>query len=322
MVANRRGATFNIAWGDVEQMEEEQLYTLMVIPHANSPTLSLQFPLKWVKAAGLILSVIACFGLVFAFNYQQARIAAEELKLLTCEFQEQQQQILLIAQQAEELENDIAAIRELDETVRDMMNLSSPKKNEQPVRAASGEIAGSRSTTPSRGGLAATMLRTEMGLQSVRESIPESKNALQSLTKDIASQQAKERATPSIWPTSGKITSSYGYRNSPFGYGRQFHSGIDIGAKRGVPIYATADGTVRFSGYKSGYGYVVHISHGYGYTTVYAHMSKTAARNGQSVQRGHVIGYVGSSGRTTGPHLHYEVRVDGDTVNPWPYMNR
>lgn len=304
-------------------MEEEQLYTLMVIPHANSPTLSCQFPLKLVKAAGLFLSVLACFGLVFAFNYQQAQIAAQEFKLLATEFQEQQQQILVIAKQAEELENDIAAIKELDETVRDMMKLSSPKNDtEQPTSSASDQLAATRLPTPSRGGLAATILRTEKDLQSVRESIPESKDALQNLTVDIASQQAKDRATPSIWPTSGRITSSYGYRISPFGYSRQFHSGIDIGASRGTPIYATADGSVRFCGYQSGYGYVVHLSHGYGYTTVYAHMSKIAARSGQSVQRGDLIGYVGSSGRSTGPHLHYEVRVNGNTVNPWPYMNR
>ncbi len=302
-------------------MEEEQMYTLMVIPHANSPTLSWQFPLKWVKIVGLSLSILACFSLVLAFNYQQAKIAAQELKTLACEYQEQQQQFLVIAKQAAELENDMAAIRELDETVRDMMKLS-PKQSNLETSLTQGQAQATRLATASRGGLAATILRTEMGLQAVRESLPDSKDALQSLTKDIASQQEKDRATPASWPVNGRITSSYGYRLSPFGYGRQFHSGIDIGAKRGTPIYATADGTVKFAGYQSGYGYVVHISHGYGYTTVYAHMSKLASRVGQSVKRGDVIGYVGSSGRSTGPHVHYEVRVNGNAVNPWPYMTR
>jgi len=302
-------------------MDEEQVYTFMVIPHANSPTLSWRIPLKWIRSLGLILSILACFGFVFAYSYQQARLAALELKVLSDEFQEQQKLFLAIAKQAEELENDIAAIRELDETVRTMMKLK-PKQSEEDNSAATAQATALRLPTPSRGGLATTILRTEMGLQMVREAIPASKDALQDLTKDIAAQQAKERATPSIWPTSGRITSSYGYRLSPFGYGRQFHSGIDIGASRGTPIYATADGKVTFAGYQGGYGYVVFISHGYGYSTVYAHMSKIAARAGQSVQRGDVIGYVGSSGRSTGPHLHYEVRVNGSTVNPWPYMNR
>lgn len=297
------------------------MYTLMVIPHANSPTLSWQFPLKWIRMVGLSLSILACFSLVLAFNYQQAKIAAHELKMLACEFQEQQQQFLVIAKQAAELENDIAAIRELDETVRGMMKLS-PKQSNLEASSTSGQPLATRLPTASRGGLATTILHTEIGLQAVRELLPDSKDVLQSLTKDIASQQAKERSTPSIWPVGGRITSSYGYRLSPFGYGRQFHSGIDIGAKRGTPIYATADGTIKFAGYQSGYGYVVHISHGYGYTTVYAHMSKLASRTGQSVKRGEVVGYVGSSGRSTGPHLHYEVRVNGNTVNPWPYMNR
>lgn len=301
--------------------KEEPMYTLMVIPHANSPTLSWQFPLRWIRIIGLALSILACFCLVLSFNYQQARIAAKELKTLACEFQEQQQQFLVIAKQAAQLENDIAAIRELDETVRDMMKLS-PKRTSTETSSANEYLLATRLPTASRGGLSATILRTEIGLQAVRELLPDSKDVLQNLTKDIASQQAKERATPSIWPTSGRITSSYGYRLSPFGYSRQFHSGIDIGTKRGTPIYSTADGTVKFAGYQSGYGYVIHVSHGYGYTTVYAHMSKLAARAGQSVKRGDVIGYVGSSGRSTGPHLHYEVRVNGNTVNPWPYMNR
>ena len=302
-------------------MDKEQVYTFMVIPHTDSPTLSWRMPIRWIRIIGLSLSILACFGFVFAFNYQQARLAAEELRVLSDEFQEQQQLFLVIAKQAEELENDIAAIRELDETVRDIMKLK-PKQSELQTTSADQQVAALRLPTPSRGGLAATILRTEIGLQTVREAIPASKDALQTLTKDIETQQAKERATPSIWPTSGRITSSYGYRLSPFGYGKEFHSGIDIGAPRGTPIYATADGKVEFAGYQGGYGYVVHISHGYGYTTVYAHMSKTAARAGQSVKRGDVIGYVGSSGRSTGPHLHYEVRVNGSTVNPWPYMNR
>ncbi len=302
-------------------MGEDQFYTLMVIPHADSPTISCRIPLKWIRVVGLSLSILACFCFCFTFNYQRARMAAQELKLLSEEYQEQQQVFLAIAKQAEELENDIAAIRELDETVRDMMKLK-PKQSAEETSSTDEKAAALRVPTPSRGGLAATILRTELGLQSVREALPDSKDALESLTKDITAQQAKERATPSGWPTSGRITSSYGYRLSPFGYGRQFHSGIDIGASRGTRIYATADGTVKFAGFQGGYGYVVYLSHGYGYTTVYAHMSKIAVRAGQKVTRGQVIGYVGSSGWSTGPHLHYEVRVNGSPVNPWPYMNR
>ena len=301
--------------------KEEPMYTLMLISHAKSPALSWQFSLKWVRMLGLALTVLVCLSLVFSFNYQQAKIAAKELRVLAGEYKEQQQQFLAIAKQAAELEQDIAAVRELDETVRDMMHLS-PKQASLEASGVSNTAVAFRLPTASRGGLSATILRTQMGLQAVRELLPDSKNVLENLTEDIATQQAKERATPSIWPTSGRITSRYGYRLSPFGYGRQIHTGIDIGTKRGTPIYATADGTVKFSGYQSGYGYVIHVYHGYGYTTVYAHMSKLGARCGQSVKKGDVIGYVGSSGRSTGPHLHYEVRVNGKTVNPWPYMNR
>ncbi|NLY54493.1 MAG: M23 family metallopeptidase [Firmicutes bacterium] len=303
--------------------KQEAVYTLMVISHTNSPTISWQLPLRRVKFIGFSLAALACICLILTFNYCQARRAARELQNLTFEFQEQQQQLLAIAKQAADLEQEIIAVRELDETVRDIMNLA-PRATSSSLEIQPQIALASVARLPgvSRGGLSTTIIRTEQGLQTVRELLPTSKNTLETLTKDIAKQQAKERATPSIWPTYGRITSSYGYRLSPFGYGRQFHAGIDIGAPRGTPIYATADGTVSFAGFQSGYGYVVYINHGYGYTTVYAHMSKLGSRSGQQVKRGDVIGYVGSSGLSTGPHLHYEVRVNGKTVNPLPYIGR
>lgn len=301
--------------------KKEPVYTLMVVPHANNPTLSWQFPLRWVRIIGLALATLACFSLILSFNYQQAKIAAKEFKQLATEFQEQQLQFLVIAKQAEELEKDMATIRDLDDKVRTMMHLT-PKSASLDNVASEPEGVAERLPVASRGGLATTILRTQLGLQATRESLPAGEGALQGLTKDIALQQARDKATPSIWPTNGRITSNYGYRRSPFGYGSQFHAGIDIGARRGTPIYATADGKVEFAGYKSGYGYMVQIYHGYSHSTLYAHMSKLGTRSGKNVSKGELIGYVGSSGWSTGPHLHYEVRINGKTVNPRPYMNR
>lgn len=298
---------------------DEVVYTLMVVPDANSPTCSWQLPLRWVRLAGFTLTVLACFILLLAFDYQQARVATKQLDQLSSDFREQEQQLLVVARQAEALEKDIVAIRELDQTVRDMMQLSA-KDSEVEEAGTTAQLMAAQTYLVNRGGLAATILNAQRGLQNVSQSIPESKETLETLAQDITKQQAKERATPSTWPTSGRITSPYGYRISPFGYSRQFHSGLDIGAKRGTAIYATADGKVSFAGYQGGYGYVVYINHGYGFTTVYAHMSKLGAKSGQSVNRGDLIGYVGSSGRSTGPHLHYEVHIDGSTVNPRPYM--
>src|SRR5580693_3933309 len=127
---------------------------------------------------------------------------------------------------------------------------------------------------------------------------------------------------PTLWPIMGPITSSFGQREDPIlGNGEgEFHTGIDISAPNGVPIRATGDGTVQEAQMSNGYGREVVIDHGHGVETVYGHMSGFAVIAGQTVVRGEVIGYVGHSGRTTGSHLHYEVRIRNTPVNPHKYL--
>jgi murein DD-endopeptidase MepM/ murein hydrolase activator NlpD len=127
---------------------------------------------------------------------------------------------------------------------------------------------------------------------------------------------------PSLWPIMGPITSGFGQREDPIlGNGEgEFHTGIDIGAPNGLPIRATGDGIVKTAEMASGYGREVVIDHGHGVETVYGHMSGFAVTEGQTVVRGEVIGYVGHSGRTTGSHLHYEVRIHSTPVNPHKYL--
>jgi murein DD-endopeptidase MepM/ murein hydrolase activator NlpD len=297
---------------------EPKVYTLMVIPHSESPTFSLQFQLKWVRWAGLLTVLICCSLLLLTYNFMRSTEAASCYQDLLTSYQQQQQELLSLARQTTELQEEIAAVRELDAAVREMMNLAPAKAqiSSVPFVAAQTQSAvGSRN-----GALSTTLARTEAVLQTVRDEIPASQSALADLKDDIAYAQAKALATPSIWPTSGHITSSYGYRMSPLGGGRQFHAGIDIGASRGTPIYATANGKVTVAGYRVGYGYMVQIDHGFGFVTIYGHMSKVAVKSGATVSRGDVIGYVGSSGYATGPHVHYEIRVNGRTVNPYPYL--
>ena len=125
---------------------------------------------------------------------------------------------------------------------------------------------------------------------------------------------------PSIWPVQGFLTSRFGPRSSPFTGRRDFHKGLDISARRGTPVVAPAAGTVTFAGPDGAYGNTLRIRHGAGITTLYGHMHRLAVKEGQSVRRGAVIGYVGSTGRSTGPHLHYEVLVNGVNVNPLRYI--
>jgi len=134
------------------------------------------------------------------------------------------------------------------------------------------------------------------------------------------SQRSLLASTPTIWPVRGWVTSSFGQRMSPFTGRLQMHEGLDIAARPGTPVKASAEGIVIYSGWKSDFGKLVTIDHGYGYRTRYGHMSKIYVKNGQRVKRGDTLGSVGSTGRSTGPHLHYEVKVRGLPVNPKTYL--
>lgn len=125
---------------------------------------------------------------------------------------------------------------------------------------------------------------------------------------------------PNVWPVEGRITGSFGERIDPFNGEGAFHRGVDISTGYGTPIVAPADGTVVYADQYTGYGRMIEIDHGHGFLTRFGHMSGFSVANGQIVHRGDVIGYVGLSGRSTGPHLHYEVWVHNTPVNPYKYL--
>lgn len=126
---------------------------------------------------------------------------------------------------------------------------------------------------------------------------------------------------PSIWPVMGTLRSGVGMRGNPFGGpGTEYHKGQDIAAPTGTPVMATANGTIIIAGWQRGYGWVVYIDHGNGITTRYGHLSRIDVELGQTIRRGEQLGLVGSTGRSTGPHLHYEVRINGQPVSPLLYL--
>jgi murein DD-endopeptidase MepM/ murein hydrolase activator NlpD len=131
---------------------------------------------------------------------------------------------------------------------------------------------------------------------------------------------AAAAAAPTIWPVMGRITSSFGERLDPFRGEGAFHAGVDISCGYGQAVMATADGTVTYADFYTGYGRMIEIDHGNGIVTRYGHLSGFAVADGQVIRRGEVIGYVGLSGRSTGPHLHYEVRIHDTPVNPHKYL--
>lgn len=140
------------------------------------------------------------------------------------------------------------------------------------------------------------------------------------LWETLSLQQSLMKATPSIRPARGLITSDFGYRPSPISGALKLHQGIDFGAPPGAPVYATADGVVSYASFDTDYGKLVSIDHGYGVVTRYAHNSEIFVVVGQKIKRGDVLAAVGNTGRSTGAHLHYEVRVNGVPVDPMNYV--
>jgi murein DD-endopeptidase MepM/ murein hydrolase activator NlpD len=130
----------------------------------------------------------------------------------------------------------------------------------------------------------------------------------------------RANATPNLWPVEGQITGSFGERIDPFNGEGAFHSGVDISAGVGSAVIAPADGVVTFADFLGGYGRAIMLDHGHGISTRYGHLASFAVTAGQYIHRGDTIGYVGLSGRSTGPHLHYEVRINDTPVNPYKYL--
>ncbi len=139
---------------------------------------------------------------------------------------------------------------------------------------------------------------------------------LSSVRPVIERREALAGATPSIWPAHGWLTGTFGGRSDPFTGEPGFHQGIDISTEKGDPVYATADGTVESAAYTGDYGNLIQIRHAFGLKTRYGHLSGFKVKAGQTVKRGEIIGYVGSTGRSTGAHLHYEILANGQLINP------
>jgi murein DD-endopeptidase MepM/ murein hydrolase activator NlpD len=172
-------------------------------------------------------------------------------------------------------------------------------------------------------GASAPPLNTLPALQSpentfglLREILQGIESRLTAARGDVDRRNALAAATPSIWPAHGWLSSSVGRRVDPISGGADFHQGLDISADAGSPVYATADGTVVHAAREGAYGNLITIDHGYGLETRYGHLSKYEVKSGAKVKRGDIVGRVGSTGRATGPHLHYEVRVNGRLLNP------
>jgi murein DD-endopeptidase MepM/ murein hydrolase activator NlpD len=178
------------------------------------------------------------------------------------------------------------------------------------------------------GGFAATPLASnkqspESTFGALKDLLGALEDRLTTVRKGVEGRQALVAALPRLWPlTTGWLTSNFGDRTDPITGEAERHTGLDISAKRGTAVFATADGTVQLASFNGSYGNCVELSHGYGITTRYGHLSKFAVEVGQQIKRGDVIGYVGATGRTTGSHLHYEILLNSKPINPLQFLGK
>lgn len=216
------------------------------------------------------------------------------------------------------VQNDFARVQQFNTQLRLMAGLD---KKFVPANS----VGGDSSTTFDAEYL--PLHRQELLTQKIRAFLKQIESSVrleevqqQELLQVLSDRRDLLASTPSTWPVKGRISSSFGMRSSPFQRGVNFHRGLDIAAPLGTPVYAPAKGVVAFAGIQSGYGNVIFVKHRAGISTRYGHLSKILVKEGQKVERGDVIGLVGNTGRSTGPHLHYEVRVGGVSVNPMKYI--
>ena len=186
-----------------------------------------------------------------------------------------------------------------------------------PAMVRNSAMGGASSPTVAAGSfVSSTLSSPETTFGALRDLLGLLETRLQTVRYGVERRQALAAATPSLWPAAGWLSSAFGNRTDPFTGHPDFHPGIDISADKGTPIYATADGGVESAAYSGAYGNLVVIDHGFGISTRYGHMSKFAVKAGDHVQRGDVIGYIGQTGRANGPHVHYEVWLNGRMLNP------
>lgn len=327
--------------------------TVMAISSSGTPPKSVTIPLLAAKLVTPVLAIAVLFIVASYFSLTHGVIALNSAR------QSNQATIDELLQENHQLKQEkearIAEIRELtgktsrlatmvDQMATEKTQIWTLVQGKPPANSA-------RTNSPSRGSLPGAERRTpDEGLLDIDDPVSYSDptdNAIdegelvrkadeevgrlldlaESMRSDMAklktsaeSFKYKKDHTPSIYPVKGRITSAYGSRLHPILRVRLVHEGIDIAASKGTPIVATADGVVTKSGRSGGYGNIVEIQHGYGIITRYAHNTKNAVKVGAKVKQGQVIAYVGSTGLSTGPHVHYEVRVNGAHVNPASYL--
>jgi len=297
----------------------EDTLTLMIVPGQAGSIRRFHVPRLWIRRATLAGVGLAVGLLALSIDYVRVRANLYELDRLRAETAEQRQQIHEYAEKMEAISTKLGRIDGFERKLRIITNLD--PADPLPLPGIGGTDGGMLSADD-----VSWMSRSKRheamkeGLETLANAMDAQDQSLQGLIHHLEDQSARLVHTPSIAPAQGWITSQFGYRMSPYTGEREFHKGLDIASRMGTPIYAAADGEVVYAQQKKSLGYAVKLRHGYGIETVYGHMEETLVKAGDTVKRGQQIGLMGSTGRSTGPHCHYAVLVNGKGVDPRNYI--
>jgi murein DD-endopeptidase MepM/ murein hydrolase activator NlpD len=298
----------------------QNFYTLLISSKKKRSAKKITVSGVQLRALCGLFVVVVLIGGYFVYDYIHLKKAKVELSNLISRTKEQTGELNSLVARVNEFAVHLEELRQFDKKIRIMANIDGNNKKEQ-LLGIGGPVSDER------------FLQTRLDGDR-REFIQNMNKNMEKLVSDAAFQEQsfnrlveyfKEQksilaAKPSLWPVEGWVTSEFGYRASPFTRGHEFHKGIDVATRMGNEIHAPADGIVSEVSRKPQEGLMIMINHGYGIMTLYGHLSSAAVKEGSLVRKGHVVGYVGNSGRSTGPHLHYAVSVNDVPVNPRGYL--
>ena len=256
-----------------------------------------------------LAAVVSVTGAVVG-DYLKLRHLTREAATYADQITEQRKTIESVNRRIAALGKEMSGWREIHARIQEPFG---------PERAAAVRDKGIGGST-SRAETRSPMLSPGDELNRLAETVTEAGDNLRALDRLMARAGKALAALPSRWPVRGAVNSEFGNRLSPWTKSTEFHGGLDISAGRGTPVYAPAAGTVSFAGNQGEYGNAIIVDHGQDIRSLYGHLSKIAVKSGQTVERGAVIGYTGNTGRSSGPHLHYEILVKGRHVNPRAYI--
>jgi murein DD-endopeptidase MepM/ murein hydrolase activator NlpD len=338
--------------GQVNGAESSDSYTVVIFRGSTAKPLRFSFPRKFIRKILILGAILLVADLLVISHYVIRTGEVWELSAFRAEALSARQQTAAFSTAVDDLKKRLTSMKEVNQRLRVMLGIDTPKTGDQfngrggeetPLPEGSPLLSGDKlqkeTSLPGAADRVGVDGQTEVsasGSQEVNEQelVAAVKQGIAWLAKEadrqeqslqelsVAAEQRSSRwaATPSIWPVKGWVTSGFGPRVSPFTEKPAWHDGLDIGAAANAPVQAPAQGRVTSVGFDSKLGNVVKLDHGYGIETLYGHLAKALVKEGQRVKRGDVVGLVGSSGLATGPHLHYMVKVNGQTFDPVKYI--